>query len=519
MTLDLSPIYNFFALPMNEQVYLFLLYFAWIPVAFVILYGAKELWVDYIQGKWAAEQKYILLAIDIQRGNEQSVKAVENLFVYFGGAHGTFSLIEKFWVGKHQLGFSFEIVSIEGYTQFLIHTHEAFRNFVETAIYAQYPDAEITEVDDYVEDIPTKYPDDEYDIWGAEFIYSDPPAYPIRTYKDFEDTAAGKPELQFKDPMASLMDLCSSLGPGEQLWYQMIIVPTDFEWTKELNKEAGKILNEKVKAEKGSFSKFFGEIKSWIDEFTEQAFSWSMGSFAEAETADDALKMMNLKPQEKKQIEAIQNKISKIGFEAKNRMIYVAKKENMNKPKVVNGFVGYMKQFTDWDLNGLKPDMKKTATSTSYFFKEARVNAKKIKIMAAYKKRSDFLGRLTKVFNVEELATLWHFPIESVVKAPLIQKAAGRKAEPPMSLPLSEGAVSEAALYPEDEDIFGGVDLKESGANHEEKEDDNKIKDKRGDLDEIFSIEEDINKKYPVKKIKIAPAEAKSSPPSNLPFA
>ena len=518
MTLDLSLIYNFFALPMNEQIYRFLVYFGWIPVVWVILYGAKELWMDYIQGKWAAEQKFILLAIDIQRGNEQSVKAVENLFVYFGGAHGTFNLIERFWVGKFQLGFSFEIVSIEGYTQFLIHTHEAFRNFVETAVYSQYPDAEITEVDDYVTSIPTKYPDDEYDIWGAEFIYTDNPAYPIRIYKDFEDTIAGKPELQFKDPMASLMDLCSSLGHGEQLWYQMIVVPTDFKWTKELNKEVGKILNEKTQTAEGSFAKLFGEIKGMADEFTQQIFSWSMGSFKESEQSDDSLKMMNLKPQDKKRVEAIQNKVSKIGFEAKSRMIYVAKKESMNKPKVVNGFVGYMKQFTDWDLNGLKPDMAKTATSTAYFFRDARVNARKIKLMAAYKKRSDFLGRLTKVFNVEELATLWHFPIESVVKAPLIQKAAGRKSEPPIGLPLSESAVDESVLYSEDEDIFDGDELKESNSDHK-KEINGKVNEKNRDLDEIFSIEEDISEKYPVKKIKTAVVEPKSSPPANLPFA
>ncbi|MCK5642776.1 MAG: hypothetical protein KAJ19_18350, partial [Gammaproteobacteria bacterium] len=122
MTIDLSSIYSFFALPMDEQLYRFLVYFGWIPIAWVILYGAKELWLDYIQGKWRAEQKFILLAIDIQRGNEQSIKAVENLFTYFGGGHKNINLIEKYWDGMFQLGFSFEIVSIEGYTQFLIHT-------------------------------------------------------------------------------------------------------------------------------------------------------------------------------------------------------------------------------------------------------------------------------------------------------------------------------------------------------------------------------------------------------------
>ena len=518
MTMDLSSIYSFFALPMDEQLFRFLVYFGWIPIAWVILYGAKELWLDYIQGKWRAEQKFILLAIDIQRGNEQSIKAVENLFTYFGGGHKTINLIEKYWDGMFQLGFSFEIVSIEGYTQFLIHTPEVFRNLVETAIYSQYPDAEITEVDDYTEGIPTKYPDDEYDIWGGEFIYSDNEAYPIKTYKEFEDSSAARPEHQFKDPMASLMDLCSSLGPGEQLWYQLIVIPTDFKWTKELNKEVSKILNEKEQAVNGPFSKIFSEIKGFVDEFTEQALSWSMGSFEKAEQVDDALKMMNLKPQDKKRVEAIQNKISKIGFQTKNRMIYVAKKENMNKPKVVNGFVGYIKQFTDLDLNGLKPDMEKTATVASYFFKESRVNYKKIKVMAAYKKRSDFLGRLTKLFNIEELATLWHFPIESVVKAPLIQKASGRRSEPPMGLPFSEGAVDEVISYSEDEDIFGNADLKENSDSGNKKDND-KTADKSSDLDEIFTIEEDLNEKYPVKKIKTAVAEPKSSPPANLPFA
>lgn len=517
MTIDLSSIYSFFALPMDEQLCRFLVYFGWIPIAWVVLYGAKELWIDYIQGKWVAKQKFILLAIDIQRGNEQSIKAVENLFTYFGGGHKSISLIEKYWDGMFQLGFSFEIVSIEGYTQFLIHTPEVFRNFVETAVYSQYPDAEITEVDDYTEGIPTKYPDDEYDIWGGEFIYSDNEAYPIKTYKEFEDASAARPEHQFKDPMASLMDLCSSLGTGEQLWYQLIAIPTDFKWTKELNKEVSKILNEKVQADKGPFAKLLAEIKTWIDEFTTQTLNWSMGTFAEAEQVDDSLKMMNLKPQEKKKVEAIQNKISKIAFQAKSRMIYVAKKENMNKPKVVNGFVGYIKQFTDLDLNGLKPDMEKTATVAAYFFKDSRINHKKIKVMAAYKKRSDFLGRLTKIFNIEELATLWHFPIESVVKAPLIQKASGRKSEPPMSLPFSEGAVDEVTSYSEDEDIFGGADLKENGVDQNQK-DKGKITDK-SDLDEIFTIKEDFSGKYPVKKIKTMPAESKSSPPANLPFA
>ncbi|RLC37956.1 hypothetical protein DRH27_03440, partial [Candidatus Falkowbacteria bacterium] len=251
MTLDLAPLYNFFQLPADQIVLKTLINVGWIPIVIVMLWGAKEVWIYYIQNKWGAKIKKILLAIDIPRGNEQSLKAVENIFTYFGGAHGTLTLLEKYWLGYYQLSFSFEIVSIDGYTQFLIRTPEFFRNLVETAVYSQYPDAEITEVNDYTEGIPRKYPDDEYDIWGAEFIFTKNDMYPFKTYSEFESQLAGRPETQFKDPMASLMDLYSSLRKGEQLWYQILVSPTGFDWMERGDKEISKILNEKIKAKKG----------------------------------------------------------------------------------------------------------------------------------------------------------------------------------------------------------------------------------------------------------------------------
>jgi len=505
ITLDLTQIYAFFALPMDEQLYRFLLYFGWIPIAVVFIYGAKEIWLDYVQGQFVSKQKFILLAVDIPRGNETSIKAVENMFVYFSGAHGNPNLIEKWWEGKVQLGFSFEIVGIDGYTQFMIRTSDAFRNLVETAVYSQYPDAEITEVDDYTTGIPTKYPDSEYDVWGTEFIYAKNEAYPIRTYKDFEDKAAARPEHLFKDPMASLMDLCATLIPGEQLWYQILINPEKMtDWMDDMNKEVKKILKEKVAVKQGPIGQFFSEVKSWFDEMTEQLFSFSIGSFEQADAKDDGLKMMNLKPQEKKKIEAIQNKISKIGFIAKNRMVYVARKEVKNNPKVVNGFVGYLKQFADLDTNNLRPDSDATQTSTAYFFKDMRLNTRKRKIVSNYRARSMFNGRNPKIMNVEELATLWHFPIEAVVKAPLIQKAPGRKAEPPMSLPLGDFGSDKSSVFMDD--LFGDISEKEkTGAR-------NSIS---SEADEIFRIEDGGGGK---KIIKTESPENKGKPPVNLPF-
>jgi hypothetical protein len=248
ITIDLSSVREFFNLPTDIMAWRIFVIFGWMPIVIAFLYGAKELWVFYIQHyKFAPAVQNVFLAIDIPRANEQSPRAVENIFTYLEGAHGTLNLIERFWEGKYQLGFSLEIASIEGYTQFVIRSPIQFRNLVESAVYSQYPDAEITEIDDYTKDAPSFFPDEEWDIWGTEFIQVKPWCYPIRSYEEFEHSL-GKEGVQFKDPMASLMDLCSSLGRGEQLWFQIIIRPEGFDWPKEGDKEIKKILGEKPKA-------------------------------------------------------------------------------------------------------------------------------------------------------------------------------------------------------------------------------------------------------------------------------
>ncbi|MCU0679177.1 MAG: hypothetical protein MUC28_01880 [Planctomycetes bacterium] len=519
MVLDLTPIYDFMSLPVDQMAQRMMYLFGWMPVAVVFLWGAKEVWLSYIRRQYGKTFKFTLLAIDIPRGNTQSPKAVENIFTYVLGAHSTYNLIETYWEGKFLPSFSFEIVSIEGYTQFLIYTQSQFRNLIESAIYSQYPDAEITEVNDYTENAPRRFPDEEYDIWGGEFILTKSSAYPIKVYKEFEHQF-GEPEVQFKDPMASLMDLSSSLRQGEQLWFQVLITPLGFDWMEIGDKEIKKILGEKVSAE------------TWVDKLINLPLSWLgmlsdiiMGSEAveKKEEKPETFRMMNLKPKEKNQIEAIQEKVSKLSFHTKIRMIYLAKKEIMNKPKVVNGFVGFIKQFANLDLNNIKPDMQTTVTTASYFFKESRLRDKKNRIMRNYRMRDDTAGKKPGIYNIEELASIWHFPIEAVVKAPLIQKAPGRKAEPPMTLPIvAEAAGDEimtSAAQTELDDVFrleGEIKNGMPGVLAAKKSEDEEITPAEPD-DDIFK-EEAEPAKWPAGAPNSA-AEKKGSPPENLPLA
>lgn len=520
IVIDITPIQAFFQLPPDVIAKKLIFSFGWIPFALLFLYAAKVVWQDYIQDKWKAQQKFILLAIDIPRGNKQTPKAVENIFTYLAGAHSTNNLIEDWWVGRVQLSFSCEIVSIDGYTQFLIHTPESFRNLVESAIYSQYPDAEITEVDDYTDGIPTSYPNDEYDVWGTEFIYVNSEAYPIKLYDEFV-YQLGAPDEHFKDPMAALMDLCSSLKKGEQLWFQIIIKPTDFKWPDRMEKEVKKILGEKAPVKRNIVDDMTDGLIGLMGYLSEMVFSiWGdIPDSKKEEAKDEPLKMMNLKPREKKQIEAIQKKQSMVGFEAKLRFVYAAKKDVINKAKVVNGFVGYIKQFTAIDLNNFKPDLSVTGTSASYFFAKSIVEARKGKIVRAYKSRSTWLGRLTKIMTVDELATLWHFPVESVVKAPLIQKAAGKKSVPPMSLPMYEEPEDNTVADGDFSSIFTHDDtvssIPSNGTNPEKNIDNN------DDIDEIFKEDLLVNNGSDQN---LVDTEANTnndqgSPPTNLPFA
>jgi len=420
--------------------------FGWMVIAVAFLYGVREIYLMYVEDQFAATLKNIILAIDIPKGNEQSPKAVENLFTYLGGAHGSISFWEKWFEGRFQQSFSFEIVSLEGYTQFLIRTPAESRNLIESAVYSQYPDAEIYEIDDYVTGMPTKFPDEEWDFWGAEFIQGANESYPIKLYEEFEHKF-GESETQFKDPMASLMDLCSSLRQGEQLWIQFIVVPIGFDWVKASDKEVDKILGKVAKTEGWAV-----RLVNWLGEMSEYIFAiW--GDIKPKEVK--ALSMMELTPKKKKQIEAIQMKSAKLGFGFKMRVIYIAKKELLNRSKVVSGFVGWIKQFAALDLNNLKPDMNVTATKTAYFGKDRRLITKKNTLMQNYIYRSG-AGRNFGIMNIEELATLWHFPIDANVKAPFIQKAPGRKSDAPSSLPIFEES-SAQSLPP---DIFSEVNLK-----------------------------------------------------------
>ena len=229
----------------------------WAVFALVFFIGFKWIWLKHIALKVANSWKWVLLAIDVPSENIQSPKAVENIMAHLAGAHKTYNLIEKYITGFGQPYFSLEVASINGFVRFYVYTTIPNRDLVESAIYAQYPSAEITEEEDYTKDAPNIFPHPEMDMWGTEFILTEKQAYPIRTWEEFHDETSE--EAKYKDPMAALLETMSSLREGEQLWFQVVITPIKSKsWQDASYREAYRLAGIKKEAKQTWLEKLIG---------------------------------------------------------------------------------------------------------------------------------------------------------------------------------------------------------------------------------------------------------------------
>jgi hypothetical protein len=403
----------------------------WIFVVWTFLWGFWEMWIDHKGEQYASSIKYVLLSFDVPKENEQSPKAIENIFSQLMGACSSVNLVEKYWQGKSQPKFSLEIISLEGYIQFLIRTPDGFRDLVEAAFYAQYPEVEITEVADYTQNVPIEeFPSEEYDLQGSEIILAKSDIYPIKTYPNFEHPLT----QEFKDPMAALLEIFCKLQKGEQIWLQIIISPylKDNKTLKEKGiKEINKIAGKKEVVHRNLSDKGVNLFMETLDKFGEIIYPlWK-----EHPSKDELPSLMShLTSGEKFTIEAIEGKISKLSFKTKIRFIYLAKKEIFSSKRGVNPVFGAFQQF--FGLNEFKPGSK-SIIKNFYFFNKTRRANRKTRLFRNYKNRDRGAGANLFMLNTEELATIFHFPVMNV-KTPLISKTISRTAEPPFILPIGD---------------------------------------------------------------------------------
>lgn len=406
-----------------------------VAVLIAIGYGLFWVYMDIIQTRYVMNTPYILLAIDVPRENEQTPKAVEHIFSHFHGIQKNPNAWEKYRDGYVQPTITLELISIGGYIQYLIRCPAANRDLIEAAIYAQYPNAEISEVEDYTKDVKAVFPNDEYNMWGCEFNLYNKEAYPIRTYPLWEHSLT----QTFLDPMASMLEIMGRLHPDEQLWFQWVLSPANNDWRKKGIEIINKLIGWKGGKKKSSGLEAFANIPGQLAVGTWETLSRTLfdpgeGATKKKDESPGSL-MQHLAPNIKVVVEGIGMKISKLGFETKFRTVYLGKHGVFTKARVP-GILGAIKQFNSMDMNGFYPDSK-MKTSRDYFFVDRKVNALRRRILLGYKYRSNWSGHAQYVLNIEELASLWHFPVMTV-KAPQVKKSEAKRGEPPVTLPVGD---------------------------------------------------------------------------------
>lgn len=394
------------------------------PLLFVFFHLYEDLKVDLNVHHW----KNVLLAIDIPALNVQTPKAVEQMFSQLAGAFHEPDLKDRLKDGYKQRWFSFEIISIEGYIQFLVWTEEAFRDLVEASVYAQYPDATVVEVEDYVNSVPDKYPNPETDVWISDFGLAENDAYPIRSYREFEHAISKDTVL--KDPMGTFLESFSRLGPGEQMWFQILVEPISNHWKEEAIHKIKEVIGEKPHAADDHLGdKFTRASMKFLERVGDEVFNREAGE-ADGHDAHDGPpnQLQYMTPGMSKLVEAMELKMAKMGLKTKIRGAYLAPKTIFNPRRGINAMVGALNQYNIPSANSIVPTYGGTGNSK-------KSQKKKNVLIKAYKKRKMSAGGKTCVLNIEELATIWHFPM-SHVKTPNVQKSASKQAEPPMGLPL-----------------------------------------------------------------------------------
>jgi hypothetical protein len=392
----------------------------WLPIMLFTIFW--KIWIHYLRFAYWFRQPMTLLHIELPPEVQKSPLAMELVLVglWNNGSETTF--IQRIWKGQFRAVTTLELVSNQGRIGFYIHLRKAWKEFIEARIYGQFPEAKITEVSDYVDEVP--YHPDTYDLWGTEYEKSEAEALPLRTYVDWGlDKNTDTPEIHI-DPLTNIFEFLSTVKTDEYVWIQIVMKArkrdewygfyTGDHWKDDAKEKISDITKNAIKRAQGL-----------TDDPAEQKKVGSRGA-------------MLLTGGEKLMVESIERSLTKQVFDCGFRGMYVVKKgkfdltrvnnlvrlwdpfrgENTNKLNVTRGKSIFDYPWQDW--NGIRATM----ISKKMFF--------------WYKHRAYFYvpyDQKEVCLTTEEIASLWHFP-NSEVKTPALQRVPSRRAPAPSNLPV-----------------------------------------------------------------------------------
>lgn len=371
----------------------------WLILPFGLYSIFKPVWRHYAVNVlfYGEIAKLTLLKINLPRDMISNPKSMENALAGLLGTGRTLTYYRKTMEGMMNDFYSLEMVGQEGDVSFYILCPHRSIRIVEKAFYGQFPNVEIqVGVEDYFNRIPASVPDENWNMWGAKLILNEPNTVPIRTYREFEDPVSG----DLIDPLESIFEAMGSLGPGEFLIYQVQLSITEPDWRK-----AGETVRDKI-LEK-----------------------YSMSTMADLESGSF---MRMIPPHEQERLKAIQRKLDKASFECQIVYAYIARREVYG--PTANSIIGGT--FRSFESGNLLFVTDKYYTTSAYqFMGRSRARYRKRRLLQLMQDRDR--QSTNDVLNIEEIATLWHFPTQ-LLKTPFIPRTESRTSPAPFNLPVGE---------------------------------------------------------------------------------
>ncbi|PIS14661.1 hypothetical protein COT64_01480 [Candidatus Shapirobacteria bacterium CG09_land_8_20_14_0_10_39_12] len=309
-----------------------------LAVLLVLIFILGEAGLVWFRNRSREERslKYVLLQVAVPRDNETKIDAAEQMISAFSSIYKG----GKFAFLKLQDHLSFEIVGLPEDIRFYVSVPQKLKDMVEKQLHGAYSGAEIKEVNEYnifSENGKVAYA--EYQFRSSSFM-------PIKVYKDLPT-----------DPLSSLTSALAKMKEGEGAVIQVLFSPAGKKWSSAGRKYLSKTKKTESDPEKASYKT------------------------------------------DPKQMEAIENKCSKSGFEVCIRMVVSSDNEASAKAHLQN-LKSAFEQLSG-DQNG---------------FKGRKIRMPKLFMQdVIYRYQPLFyFNRNRIVLNTEELATIFHFPNKTV---------------------------------------------------------------------------------------------------------
>lgn len=366
-------------IPNNLSDTIFQVFFSLFIILAVLLLLYFLLYAFILWYRWRDREKksleLITLLVAVPQDNEVKIDAMEPIIGAMASLYKSakFKFLQTF---ISQPSLSLEIIGTNKDIRFYICLPEKYRDLIEKQIYSVYAGADIQTVDE-----PNIFTENGK-VESAWLGLKKASFYPLKTYKEIPT-----------DTLSAFTSVLSKLAPEESIAIQLVVSPTESTWSK-----SGKGFISSTKKSESNPEKASYKIDA-------------------------------------RQLEAIENKCNKTGFEVALRIVSIAPSKEIAKVNLSNVKACFGQLESPWN----KLSTRKTRFQSQFIDD------------FVYKYPVIFWWKNKTILSTDEIASIFHLPNKSV-ETPNIYWLKSKKAPAPTDAP-QEG------MYIGD-NLYRGVDKK-----------------------------------------------------------